>query len=86
MTENLFGLTANLIDAVMLIFGKGGKILNAKGIRACFLIDIACLSYWTYMDFERSLYSQGISAIISIIICIYGYRQWGKKGPVKNNA
>lgn len=78
MTENLFGLTANLIDALFLVFGKTSKFLNAKRIRYCFLIDIVCLSYWTYMDIERGLISQAISAIVSICICIYGFRKWGK--------
>ncbi len=75
---NLFGFTANIIDACMLIFGKGGKFLNARGNRICFLIDIICLSYWFYMDIARGLYSQGFSCIISIIICIYGFINWGK--------
>lgn len=63
MTENLFGFTANLIDACFLIFGKTGKILNARGKRICFLIDIICLSYWFYMDVRRGLISQGISCV-----------------------
>jgi nicotinamide riboside transporter PnuC len=79
---DLFGLTANLIDATMLLFGKTGKFLNARGIRACFLIEIVCLSYWFYMDIQRGLYSQGISCLVSICICIYGYRRWGKNPPV----
>lgn len=80
MTENLFGFTANLIDACFLVLGKGGKILNARGNRICFLCDITCLTYWVYMDVLRGLYSQAISAVISICICIYGYRRWGKMG------
>lgn len=82
MTENLFGLTANIIDACVLLCGKTGKVLNARGMRACFLIDLCCLTYWVQMDFQRGLYSQGVSAIISMGICIYGYRRWGKKPPV----
>jgi len=78
LNENLFGLTANLIDACFLIFGKGGKILNARGNRICFLMDIVCLSYWIYMDILRGLYSQAFSAVISICICIYGFKRWGK--------
>jgi hypothetical protein len=80
---DLFGLTANLIDASMLMLGKTGKFLNAKGIRACFLIEIVCLSYWCCMDIERGLIAQGISCLVSICICIYGYRKWGKKPPCK---
>ena len=80
---NLFGLTANIIDALMLVLGKGGKFLNARGNRICFLIDIACLSYWFFMDISRGLYSQGISCIVSIIICGYGFYNWGKKMKAK---
>ena len=82
MTEDLFGLSANLIDAFALCVGKTGKILNARGIRLCFLIDMGCLVYWIHMDFQRGLYSQGVSAMISFCIAGYGYRKWGKKSPV----
>jgi hypothetical protein len=75
---NLFGLTANLIDACMLICGKTGKILNVRGNRYCFLIDIFCLAYWFYMDIQRGLYSQAVSASLSIFLCIYGFNRWGK--------
>lgn len=78
MNENLFGITANVVDACFLIFGKTGKILNAKGIRICFIFELICLSYWMYMDIQRGLYSQGFSCIISMCICIYGFRTWGK--------
>ena len=75
---NYFGITANIIDACFLALGKGGKILNARGNRICFIIDLVCLSYWCFMDFERGLYSQGSSCIISAAISVYGYIQWGK--------
>jgi nicotinamide riboside transporter PnuC len=75
---NLFGITANLIDAIFLILGKGGKILNARGNRICFLIDILCLLYWLIINLQRGLYSQAISAVISIGISVYGYKKWGK--------
>lgn len=78
---NYFGLTANLIDLCMLIFGKSGKFLNARGNRICFIIDFICLCYWMYMDIQRGLYSQGCSCLISMAICIYGFINWGKKFP-----
>ncbi len=76
---NLFGFTANLIDACFLIFGKTGKFLNARGNRICFLIDITCLAYWCFMDIQRGLYSQGLSCIVSATIAAYGFYNWGKK-------
>lgn len=76
---NLFGLTANLVDACMLIFGKTGKFLNARGNRICFLIDLCCLSYWFVMDLQRGLYSQGISCLVSMALAVYGFIRWGKK-------
>lgn len=79
MGYHLFGLTANIIDACFLLLGKSGKILNARGIRICFLVDMVCLSYWFCMDMQRGLYSQGISCIISFCICIYGFIHWGKR-------
>ena len=81
MSHNLFGLTANLIDAAMLVLGKGGKFLNARGNRLCFLIDITCLSYWFVMDLKRGLISQGLSCIVSISLCVYGFIRWGKNPP-----
>jgi nicotinamide riboside transporter PnuC len=77
----MFGLTANLIDAGMLIFGKGGKFLSARGNRICFLMDMVCLIYWFFMNIQRGLYSQAISAVVSFCICIYGFRRWGKNKP-----
>lgn len=83
MNDNLFGLTSNLIDACFLLFGKTGKFLNARGLRICFLIDLFCLSYWCYMDLKRGLISQGISCLISMMICVYGFRRWGKKPQIE---
>jgi nicotinamide riboside transporter PnuC len=80
---NLFGFAANFFDACVLIFGKSGKILNARGNRICFLIELCCLSYWCFMDINRGLYSQGVSCIFSMMICIYGFRRWGKKNEIK---
>ncbi len=65
----------------MLCLGKGGKILNARGLRACFLVDLVCLSYWLYMDLNRGLIAQGCSCVVSMAICVYGYIRWGKKPP-----
>ena len=75
----LFGFTANIVDAVMLCIGKGGKVLNARGNRICFLVDLVCLSYWCCMDLSRGLYSQGISCLVSMAICIYGFIRWGQR-------
>lgn len=82
MNENLFSLTANLIDLGFLCLGKTGKFLNARGIRICFLIDVICLCYWMQIDIRRGLYSQGFSCVISMAICIYGFIKWGRKPPV----
>lgn len=79
---NPFGITANIIDACFLLLGKTGKILNARGNRICFLIDLICLSYWLFMDLNRGLYSQSVSCLISMGICIYGFRRWGKINPI----
>ncbi len=80
---NYFGLVANLIDACFMIVGKTGKFLNARGNRICFLLDICCLSYWIYIDVQRGLYSQALSAVISMALCIYGFRRWGRISPIK---
>lgn len=74
-------LTSNLIDAVFLLLGKGGKFLNARGNRICFLIDLFCLTYWFYIDLHRELYAQAVSVLVSAAIAVYGYRRWGRKPP-----
>ena len=79
---DLFGMTANIIDACFLLFGKGGKILNARGNRICFLMDLVCLSYWFCMDIQRGLFSQGVSCLVSMCICVYGFIRWGKRNKV----
>lgn len=75
---NYFGLTANLIDAFFMLIGKTSKILNARRIRYCFILDLICLSYWIYMDIKRGLYSQAVSALMSMGIAAYGFVRWGK--------
>jgi nicotinamide riboside transporter PnuC len=76
---NYFSLTANLIDACFIVLGKTGKILNARGNRICFILDLICLTYWFYMDINRGLYSQAVSCVISMAISVYGYRKWGQR-------
>lgn len=76
---NLFGMTANIIDACFLILGKTGKVLNARGNRICFLTDLVCLSYWMYIDINRELYSQGFGCLVSMALCFYGYYKWGQR-------
>lgn len=69
----------------MLIFGKGGKFLNARGNRLCFIFDMICLTYWFYMNINRGLYSQATSALFSFGLCIYGFRRWGKLNRNNDN-
>lgn len=83
---NYFGMIANIVDACFIILGKTGKILNARGNRICFLLDMTCLTYWFYMDIERGLYSQAIGVFVSLGIAIYGFRNWGKMNKDKKNG
>jgi hypothetical protein len=78
---DLFGAVANLIDACVLVFGKTGKFLNARGIRWCFVIEFMCLGYWMWIDIERGLISQGLSCLVSMCIAVYGFIRWGRKKP-----
>jgi hypothetical protein len=75
---DLFGFTSNCLDAFVIVVAKGGKVLNARKNRLCFIIDFFCLIYWCFMDMGRGLYSQSFGCIISILICIYGFKKWGK--------
>lgn len=71
---------AEAIDAVFIVLGKSSKVLNAKGLRICFILDSFCLIYWLYIDIERELYAQAVSVLIGLGINIYGWRTWKKKG------
>lgn len=83
---NYFGLTANLIDACFMLIGKTSKFMNAHRLRYCFLLDIFCLIYWTYMDISRGLYSQAVSAVISICLATYGFINWGRKDKLNDKS
>lgn len=72
------GWLAEFIDLVFILLGKGGKILNAKGLKICFIIDSVCLAYWFWVDIDRCLYAQAGSVFIGFVINIYGYYNWRK--------
>ena len=76
---NHFGLTANIIDACFMVIGKTSKFMNAKRLRYCFILDLFCLTYWVFIDIQRGLYSQALSALISMGLAVYGFRNWGKQ-------
>lgn len=80
------GWIAEFIDLIFIILGKGGKILNARGLKICFIIDIVCLLYWCYVDIQRQLYAQALSVSVGIIINIYGYSHWKKKKIGENQS
>lgn len=80
------GWIAEAIDLFFIILGKGGKVLNARGLKICFVIDTVCLLYWLYVDLERQLYAQSASVVVGIAINLYGYRNWTKKRIGENKS
>lgn len=72
------GWLAEAIDLAFILLGKSGKILNARGLKICFVIDSICLSYWFYVDIERQLYAQAASVFIGLLINLYGWKHWSK--------
>ena len=80
------GWIAEAIDLFFIVLGKGGKVLNARGLKICFVIDTVCLIYWLYIDIERQLYAQAASVSVGIAINIYGYRNWAKKRMGEKHA
>jgi hypothetical protein len=74
------GWLAEGIDLLFLIFGKTGKILSARASRLCFIVDSLCLFYWFYVDIDRQLYAQACSVCVGLIINLYGFLYWKKKG------
>lgn len=73
------GWTAELIDLIFIILGKSGKVLNARGLKICFVVDSVCLIYWLYVDIKRQLYAQAASVLVGLIINIYGWIYWKNK-------
>lgn len=73
------GWVAEAVDLAFILAGKTGKVLNARGLKICFVIDSVCLFYWFYVDIERQLYSQAASVFVGLCINIYGYRTWKRK-------
>lgn len=77
------GWLAEAIDAGFIVLGKSSKILNARGLKICFVVDSICLLYWLYVDIDRQLYAQAISVFIGLFINLYGWRRWTKLGTGK---
>ncbi len=73
------GWTAEAFDLAFILLGKTGKVLNARGLKICFVLESFCLAYWFYVDIERQLYSQAASVLVGLAINIYGYRHWKKR-------
>lgn len=68
-----------LFDTLVIVLGKYGAWLNARGNRICFIIGSIVLIYWFVIDVYRDLYAQAISCFISWLINIYGWFKWEKK-------
>lgn len=79
------GWLAEAIDLTFILLGKTGKVLNARGLKICFVIDSVCLLYWLYVDIERQLYAQAASVLVGIIINVYGWITWTRKKIGENN-
>lgn len=69
-----------ILDTCFSLMGKGGRLLNNYGRRACFLIWMVCALYWSARDFHLHLYSQGFFCLVSVGMHIHGFYNWKKNG------
>lgn len=73
-------------DLIITIFGKYGRLLNIQGRRVCFIFWVVCATYWCFRHYGimlktgESLWVQTMSAFVSVLMYIFGYFNWKKKG------
>ena len=56
-----------------------GAYLNAKKLRAGFLVWILANALWIVIDILRGIPEQAVLFVIYLIISLYGWITWGKK-------
>lgn len=66
-------------DTIFSLMGKGGRWLNIKRNRSCFLVWSVCVIWWAIRDFYVGFYSQGIFCLVSLCFHVYGWIEWGKE-------
>lgn len=74
-----------LTDLLFTLLGKTGRWFNVQQKRICFLIWIACLTYWTMRNVTLGLKVQAGGCIFSMLMHIYGFINWGKKEKTHGN-
>ena len=65
-----------IVDAIFIVLGKTGKLLNIRGHKICFLLNAFVCSWWLYIDLQRELYAQAAAVFITICLDIYGWFYW----------
>lgn len=74
-----------LWDSMVIVAGKYGGWLNAKGKKACFIFWSICVGYWFFRNIHLCLWAQAFSCFISLGINVYGWINWTKKESNKEN-
>ena len=57
-----------------------GSWLNARKLKSCFLIWIACNAGWLAFDIYNKNFARAALDIAQAAISVYGYVTWNEKG------
>jgi len=57
-----------------------GSWLNARKMKSCFLVWIACNIGWLSFDIHYQNYARAALDIAQTAISVYGYTTWNKEG------
>ena len=67
-----------MITWVLSIVSIIGTWLNAKKLRCCFIIWIACNTGWFIWDIYNNVYSRAALDMVQTAFCILGLYEWRK--------
>lgn len=61
------------------ILGISAKIMTAHRIRANWVVSFVCNGLFSWLAVEKELYGLLPLSAFQAVLCIYGWRKWGKE-------
>ena len=68
-----------MLTWILTTFSLLGSYLNARKVRACFTVWIACNTGWMLFDIYNGVYSRAVLDIVQTAFCVYGLYEWRDK-------
>lgn len=68
-----------MVTWILTAISIAGTWLNAKKLRCCFYIWLACNGGWLAWDIVNMIYARALLDIIQSVFCIYGLFKWRKE-------